>query len=172
LVSKVLVTLLTRFQERVGKEPRENRYYKHRLFPLEERVALLPISLPTEGTLPVSKHKRTTSLTPPFKIGAIFPTTARAARISSASASPGGIRAVRTVIELVMREELDAFLGVAWGESSPTRKGYRNGTYTRESFDLDRTAPGPQRAKTIAKGGSTRGSLNATVAMSRTSPTV
>src|SRR5438105_9604915 len=40
--------------------------------------------------------------------------------------------AVRTVIELVMREELDAFIGAAWGESSPTRKGYRNGTYTRD----------------------------------------
>ncbi len=26
--------------------------------------------------------------------------------------------AVRTVIEAVMREELDAFIGVAWGESS------------------------------------------------------
>src|SRR6266700_1443251 len=40
--------------------------------------------------------------------------------------------AVRTVLELVMREELDAFIGAAWGECSPKRKGYRNGTYTRE----------------------------------------
>jgi putative transposase len=40
--------------------------------------------------------------------------------------------AVRTVIELVMREELDAFIGAAWGECSPQRKGYRNGTYTRD----------------------------------------
>jgi transposase-like protein len=40
--------------------------------------------------------------------------------------------AVRTVIELVMREELDAFIGAAWGECSPKRKGYRNGTYTRD----------------------------------------
>jgi len=39
--------------------------------------------------------------------------------------------AVRTVLELVMREELDAFIGAAWGECSPTRKGYRNGSYTR-----------------------------------------
>jgi putative transposase len=39
--------------------------------------------------------------------------------------------AVRTVLELVMREELDAFIGAAWGECSPKRKGYRNGTYTR-----------------------------------------
>src|SRR5947207_15610805 len=40
--------------------------------------------------------------------------------------------AVRTVLELVMREELDAFIGAAWGESSPKRKGNRNGTYTRD----------------------------------------
>src|SRR5438034_8410040 len=40
--------------------------------------------------------------------------------------------AVRTVIEAVMREELDAFIGAAWGECSPKRKGYRNGHYTRD----------------------------------------
>lgn len=31
--------------------------------------------------------------------------------------------AVRTVIETVMRQELDAFIGAAWGACSPTRKG-------------------------------------------------
>jgi len=41
-------------------------------------------------------------------------------------------RAVRTVLELVMREELDAFIGAAWGECSPKRKGSRNGSYTRD----------------------------------------
>jgi putative transposase len=40
--------------------------------------------------------------------------------------------AVRVVIEEVMREELDQFIGAAWGECSPKRKGYRNGTYTRD----------------------------------------
>lgn len=40
--------------------------------------------------------------------------------------------AVRTVLEAVMREELDAFIGAAWGECSPKRKGYRNGSYTRD----------------------------------------
>ena len=38
---------------------------------------------------------------------------------------------VRKVIEMVMIEELDAFIGAAWGECSPKRKGYRNGHYTR-----------------------------------------
>src|SRR5438874_3580714 len=55
--------------------------------------------------------------------------------------------AVRTVIELVMREELDAFIGAAWGACSPQRKGKRLGTYTRESSDLDRSARGDQSAQ-------------------------
>ncbi len=40
--------------------------------------------------------------------------------------------AVRLVLEDVMREELYTLIGVGWGESSPKRKGYRNGTYTRD----------------------------------------
>lgn len=40
--------------------------------------------------------------------------------------------AVRVVIEEVMREELKQFLGAGWGECTPKRKGYRNGTYTRD----------------------------------------
>jgi putative transposase len=39
--------------------------------------------------------------------------------------------ALRVVLEGVMREELDALIGVGWGESSPKRKGYRNGFYKR-----------------------------------------
>ena len=31
-----------------------------------------------------------------------------------------------------MRDELDALIGVGRGECSPKRKGYRNGTYTRD----------------------------------------
>ena len=38
--------------------------------------------------------------------------------------------ALRVVLEGVMREELDALIGVGWGQSSPKRKGYRNGSYT------------------------------------------
>ena len=39
---------------------------------------------------------------------------------------------IRVVLEDVMREELDALIGVGWGECSPKRKGYRNGHYTRD----------------------------------------
>ena len=41
-------------------------------------------------------------------------------------------RAIRVVLEGVMCEELDALIGVGWGESSPKRKGYRNGSYARD----------------------------------------
>jgi len=40
--------------------------------------------------------------------------------------------AIRVVLEGVMREELDALIGVGWGECSPKRKGYRNGSYRRD----------------------------------------
>src|SRR5215468_10093616 len=39
---------------------------------------------------------------------------------------------IRVVLEGVMREELDTLIGVGWGESSPKRKGYRNGFYHRD----------------------------------------
>ena len=42
------------------------------------------------------------------------------------------VSAMRVVIEEVMREELEQCLGAAWGECTPQRKGYRNGTYTRD----------------------------------------
>src|SRR2546421_7232449 len=40
--------------------------------------------------------------------------------------------AIRVALEAVMREELDALIGVGWGECSPKRKGYRNGHYSRD----------------------------------------
>src|SRR2546425_4599941 len=40
--------------------------------------------------------------------------------------------AIRVVLEDVMCEELDALIGVGWGQSSPKRKGYRNGFYHRD----------------------------------------
>src|SRR5437763_2421326 len=40
--------------------------------------------------------------------------------------------AIRIVLEDVMREELNALIGVGCGECSPKRKGYRNGFYHRD----------------------------------------
>jgi putative transposase len=40
--------------------------------------------------------------------------------------------AMRILLEEVMREELEQCLGAAWGECTPERTGYRNGSYTRD----------------------------------------
>jgi len=42
------------------------------------------------------------------------------------------VSAMRILLEEVMREELEQCLGAEWGESTPERKGYRNGSYTRD----------------------------------------
>jgi putative transposase len=81
--------------------------------------------------MPVSKKKSTTSNADPFTSEQASPllpeqhTFHEHLRALTRSA-------VRVVIEEVMREELKQFLGAAWGESTPERKGYRNGTYTRD----------------------------------------
>src|SRR5260370_24585533 len=42
------------------------------------------------------------------------------------------VSAVQVLIEQVMREELEQCIGASWGEYTPTRRGYRNGSYTRD----------------------------------------
>jgi putative transposase len=42
------------------------------------------------------------------------------------------VSAMRVLIEDVMREELEKCVGAEWGECTPERKGYRNGSYTRD----------------------------------------
>ena len=42
------------------------------------------------------------------------------------------VSAMRVLIEAVMREELEKCVGAQWGECTPSRTGYRNGSYTRD----------------------------------------
>ncbi len=42
------------------------------------------------------------------------------------------VSAVQVLIEQVMREELEQCIGASWGECTPKRRGYRNGSYTRD----------------------------------------
>src|SRR2546430_8257320 len=42
------------------------------------------------------------------------------------------VSAIQVLIEQVMREELEQCIGASWGESTPNRRGYRNGSYTRD----------------------------------------
>jgi putative transposase len=96
--------------------------------------------------MPLSKKKSTTSNTDPVALEQAPPplpeqqTFQEHLRVLTRSA-------VRVVIEEVMREELKQFLGAAWGESTPRRKGYRNGTYTRDLA----TSSGPIEALEVPR---------------------
>src|SRR5258707_13581081 len=57
------------------------------------------------------------------------------------------VGAVQVLIEQVMREELEQCIGAEWGECTPTRRGYRNGSYTRDLV----TATGPLRDRKRAQ---------------------
>jgi putative transposase len=81
--------------------------------------------------MPVSKKKRTTSESPLSKSEPPCPLLLEQKELHQHLRRLAQ-SAVRTVLELVMREELDAFIGAAWGECSPKRKGYRNGSYSRD----------------------------------------
>jgi putative transposase len=81
--------------------------------------------------MPVPKKKRTTS-------------TSEAVKVESSDANMPdeqefrqrmrnlAVKAMRALIEEVMREELEKCVGAQWGECTPERKGYRNGYYTRD----------------------------------------
>jgi putative transposase len=81
--------------------------------------------------MPVSKNKRTTSTPDPSTSDPSSPVLPEQ-QVFHQYLCTLAQSAVRTVIETVMREELDQFIGAAWGECSPKRKGYRNGHYTRD----------------------------------------
>ena len=97
-------------------------YYRHRSFHL---------FLAQEKAMPVSKNK---------------PITSSSEGSTSESSSPLvpeqeefrqhlrrlAVSAVQVLLEHVMREELEQCLGASWGECTPTRRGYRNGSYTRD----------------------------------------
>ena len=75
---------------KVGKELLQSRYYRHRLF--RWKRPFLSIQFHPGGNSACIPEKASHIGDCPFKIGAIFPTVARTARISSASACPGAKR--------------------------------------------------------------------------------
>ena len=81
--------------------------------------------------MPVSKKKHTTSTPDPSTAEPSSPVLPEQ-QVFHQYLRTLAQSAVRIVIEAVMREELDAFIGAAWGECSPKRKGYRNGSYSRD----------------------------------------
>ena len=81
--------------------------------------------------MPVPKTKRTTSTPDPSTLDPSSPVLPEQ-QVFHHYLRTLAQSAVRVVIETVTREELDQFIGAAWGECSPKRKGYRNGHYTRD----------------------------------------
>src|SRR5947199_4265286 len=82
--------------------------------------------------MPVHRHKKNTSPTPPSSTQeqSIPPLPDQQTFQQYLRQLARG--AIRIVLEDVMREELNALIGVGWGECSPKRKGYRNGFYRRD----------------------------------------
>jgi putative transposase len=81
--------------------------------------------------MPVSKNKRSTSTLEPSTLEPSSPVLPDQ-QLFHQYLRTLAQSAVRVVIETVMREELEAFIGAAWGEHNAKRKGYRNGSYTRD----------------------------------------
>jgi len=80
--------------------------------------------------MPVAKKKRTTSTPDPSTSDPSSPVLPEQ-QVFHQYLRTLAQSAVRIVLETVMPEELDQFIGAAWRECSPKRKGYRNGHYTR-----------------------------------------
>ena len=83
--------------------------------------------------MPVHRHKKDTTPPPPGSTQeqTIQPLPDQQTfRQYLRELASSGIRVV--VEEDVMCQELDALIGVGWGECNPKRKGYRNGFYTRD----------------------------------------
>ena len=81
--------------------------------------------------MPVSKHKPITSSSEgstPQSSTAIAPEQEEFRQYLRRLA----VSAVQVLLEQVMREELEQCIGASWGECTPTRRGYRNGSYTRD----------------------------------------
>jgi transposase-like protein len=84
-----------------------------------------------EGAMPVPRKKPTT-LTPggstPEPLSSVMPEQEDFRQHIRRLA----VNAVQALIEQVMLEELEQCIGASWGECTPTRRGYRNGSYTRD----------------------------------------
>lgn len=81
--------------------------------------------------MPVSKKKPTTSaseVSTPESTSAVLPEQEDFRQYLRHLA----VSAVQVLIEQVMCEELEQCIGASWGECTPNRRGYRNGSYTRD----------------------------------------
>jgi putative transposase len=81
--------------------------------------------------MPVAKHKPTTSSPESSTAESSSPLVPEQEEFRQ-HLRRLAVSAVQVLIEHVMREELEQCIGASWGECTPTRRGYRNGSYTRD----------------------------------------
>ncbi len=84
-----------------------------------------------EDAMPVPKNKPTTSIpgtSTPELSSHVMPEQEEFRQYLRRLA----VSAVQVLIEQVMREELEQCIGASWGEITPARRGYRNGSHTRD----------------------------------------
>jgi putative transposase len=84
-----------------------------------------------EKTMPVFKKKPTTSTSEGSTQQSSSPTLPEQDEFRQHQRHLA-VSAVQVLIEQVMREELEQCIGASWGEVTPKRRGYRNGSYTRD----------------------------------------
>jgi putative transposase len=81
--------------------------------------------------MPVSKHQPTTSSPEGSTSQSPSPVTLDQEEFRQ-HLRRLAVSAVQVLLEQVMREELEQCIGASWGECTPTRRGYRNGSYMRD----------------------------------------
>ena len=81
--------------------------------------------------MPVPKHKPTTSSPEGSTLESSSPVVPEQEEFRQYLRRLA-VSAVQVLIEQVMCEELEQCIGASWGECTPTRRGYRNGSYTRD----------------------------------------
>lgn len=82
--------------------------------------------------MPVHRHKKDTTPPPPSSTQEQTAPTLPDQQTFRQYLRELARGAIRVVLEDVMRQELDALIGIGWGKSSPKRNGYRNGFYSRD----------------------------------------
>src|SRR5438105_5843433 len=92
---------------------------------------MFPSFLQKEGAMPVPKNKPTT-VTPEGSTSEPSPPLVPEQEEFRQHLRRLAVSAVQVLLEQVMREELEQCLGASWGECTPSRRGYRNGSYTRD----------------------------------------
>lgn len=109
------------------KEGRGSEYYRQRSFAWNDLIHFFQRRTPCLYPRKILPHRPLNEQRQSHRLQNCSSNTSSTSICAFLPRAPAG-----TVIEAVMREELEALIGASWRESTPQRKGYRNGTYTRD----------------------------------------